>query len=109
MIEYIDKEIIDYAYESLKNSNCKEVYPVSNKGFIFNPFIEIFNTKSSFPSKFVNTNLNDFYVVKYLWYDQNVISDNITTYLMETISNLNNRIIKYESLTNDLIDIITKA
>jgi hypothetical protein len=55
-IEYIDKEILNSASESLKNINYKE-FNHSSKGFIFSPFIDLFNVTPYVPSKCIGNQL----------------------------------------------------
>jgi hypothetical protein len=104
-IEYIDKEILNYAYESIKDYNCKEFNQVTSKRFIFSPFIDLLNGNTNYPSRFVSTNLNYFNEFKPLYYKDNMFEDN--TSLLKTILRINNRLEEYESLVQDLMQIIT--
>lgn len=120
-IECIDEEILNYAS---KNIECKESYieyeesnKIYNKRFIFSPFIELFDQRNnfpSFPSKFIDKNLDEFSLVKPLLEPYDITSDNNTGImervyvchtirLMKIIYILNNRIQDYEFALDDAI------
>lgn len=103
-LEFMDKEILYYADENLKNT--KESNNIS-KLFIVNYFIELFNGSTYVPSKFVDVNLNDFYVWKFL-NSQGIVLDTNNTNLMKIIEELYSRLEESESLAHDLIKIISK-
>jgi len=104
-IEYIDKEVLNYANENIKH--YKEFNEIYTKRFIFSPFIELFNGNyTNFPSKFVDINSNNLNELKSLVYSQNIIQYNETYSFMKTLLNQDNRIKEYESLISDLIEII---
>jgi hypothetical protein len=102
-LEYIDKEILNYANESLQNNNYKE-FNITSKRFIFSPFVELFNG-NSVPSRFINTNLNEFYVVNYLLHSPEIQMDPNYTTTSEVIIKLNNQITRSEKLVSDLVEI----
>lgn len=103
----ISQEVINFANDCLKDSSRVEYNKIS-KPFMFNPFIELFNGNNYFPGKFIDTNLNDFYALKYI-NNQDIIADDNVTSLMKTIIRLNSRIEEYESLVDDLIPLIKLA
>ena len=121
-IECIDEEILNYANKIIeyKESNIEytESNKIYNKRFIFNPFIELFDQRNnfpSFPSKFLDKNLDQFTLVKPLVEESYGISGdnnslikrismfNNTIRLMKIISILNNRIQDYEFALDDAI------
>jgi hypothetical protein len=97
-IEYIDTEILNYAYESIKNSNYQEFNEISSRRSIFTPFIELFNNYN-FPSKFVDRNLNSLGVLEPL------NNQDVTT-MHKTVTLNFNRIEAYQNLTRDLIPLM---
>jgi len=117
-IEYIDKEVFNYASEKIKHSNeftCEA--EINTKRCIFSPFIDLFNgTYTNFPSKFVDINENGLNELKFhlnelkslLNNHQTITPYNETNSFMETILNYNNRLKDYETLVNDLVQIISK-
>lgn len=104
-IEYINEETLNYAYDNIKHYNCKDFNHTSTKRCIFSPFIELVNGNNNFPNKFVDINLNYFFVLEYPK-NQDIITNN-TPNLMKTVVGLNDRIEEYQSLVKDLVHIIT--
>jgi hypothetical protein len=101
-IEYIDKEVLNFATEKIKHS--KEFNEIYTKRFIFSPFVELFNGNSTnFPSKFVDVNSSDLNELKYLLNNNNNILYNETNSIMKTLVNYHNRIKVYEALVDDLM------
>lgn len=89
-IEYIDEEILKYAS---KNIDYEEFNKTTYKRSIFSPFIELFDKKNNFPSKFVDKNLDEFKIWK-----SDDKSDNNIIFL--------DKIQDYESLVDFLVNYI---
>jgi hypothetical protein len=103
-IEHLDKEVLNCTYESLKNTNGKEFKVIPTKQFIFSPFINLLNGYINVPSKFVDKNLTDFDVLKPLLNFPCNTPVNYTAGFMQTIVELNNRLVESESLVAELIE-----
>lgn len=108
-IEYIDKEILNSAYESLKNTNYKEINP-GNKRVIFSSFIDLFNGNSYVPSKFLDKDSSELNVIKYLWNaSQNVSEVNpsiVQKVNINLVLKIRERLDAQELLISDLMDMI---
>jgi hypothetical protein len=105
--EYIDKEILNFDTENLKQ--YKELNEIKTKRFIFSPFVALFNGNYiNFPSKFVDINSNDLNELKFHLNYYNISYNETKSFMKTLLSNNNNRIEEYESLTNDLVQIILK-
>lgn len=107
-IEFIDEEILNYAYETIQEYNNKELNKVSAKPFIFSPFVELLNGHVYIPSKFTSIYNNYFYVIDYLNVTDN-IPDPILSNSTNTMLELSRRLAEYELLVSDLIVMINRG
>jgi len=105
--ESFDKEIINNAFESLKESNYIDYEYSSTKQFFFSPFIDLFNG-TIIPSKFIDKNLVELDLLKPLVYPNNLSNSETISVLFTDIGQLNNRILEYENLVSDLMKIVEK-
>jgi hypothetical protein len=103
-IEYIDKEILNYANQITMNHNVKDFNHIPIKPSIFSPFIELFNANNNVPNKFIDINDNYFFVKNYL-NNQNVQMEPAGTILPKVIFKLSNEIERCEYLVSDLVQI----
>ena len=97
-IEYIDKEILNNAYDSLKNYENHNECNISTKRTIFSPFIELFNA-DYIPSKFVNKLTNDIYVLNNMSINPDISTGtetNTTSIIKTTLNNsqIDNEVLK---------------
>lgn len=83
-IEYIDKEILNNANESLKNIENNNECNISRKRNIFSPFIEIFNA-DCVPSKFISKHINEIHVLKTVSLNQDISTDTNTNCISSTL------------------------
>jgi hypothetical protein len=101
-IEYIDKEILNNANESLKNIENNNECNISKKRTIFSTFIELFNA-DCVPSKFVSKHINEIPVLKTVSLNQDINTNTITNCISNTTMlnyyKLDNEVYK---LSNDL-------
>jgi hypothetical protein len=106
-IEFIDKETLNYAYESLKNIDYKE-FKTKDKQFIFSSILELFNGDKYVPSKFIDINLNEMWAINYLSPQFDIVSEPSKSSYIKFILELNKRLEVNELLINDLLHIVSE-
>ena len=100
-IEYIDKEVLNNANESLKNIVNNNECNISLKRTFFSPFIELFNA-DYVPSKFDNKHMNEIHVLKTISLNQEISTDTNTNCITRKL--LNYYELRHQYLTKAIDD-----
>jgi hypothetical protein len=107
-IEHIDKETLNFACESLKNFNNKELNLIPSKQCIFSPFIDLFSGNLVVPSEFIDKNLDELDVFKPLFnYNDSKLEINTNNYT-DPLLKLSKRFMNKELLIEDLMEMAKK-
>lgn len=105
--EEILKEATNITEGCLKDPELYKITPSTTRTSVFQPCIDVFNCKYSYPSYFSPSNLKvddiDFNLLEYIIYQQYVILDYTTTDLNNYINDLNHILEQYQSITNRLL------
>jgi hypothetical protein len=105
-MDLIDEDIFTSKFKAEVNSKIN----VPQKGCIFDPFVKLFNTSSHWcyiPSYFIPTKLEvkiaNFNLLEYIIHNQYIILDYYTMDSLKYITELNNILEQYQTITNKLL------